>query len=115
MSIDYLPSSIESQHYDEWVVGSAVSSRITELCVRSLRVPEHIDWLLNRNLKNTWGGSWKHGQGWAVTGVDPETGEPTYDGAQFKPDVEVQVVQDGLPKFKRNGEPDTKKYFNVSK
>lgn len=106
---------IQANHYDEWVDGSAVSPLITELNVRSLSIPEEIDELLNRNLKNTWGGSWKHGSGWSVTGVDPETGEPVYDGAQFKPDVEVQVVQDGLPKFKRNGEPDTRKYFNASK
>ncbi len=115
MSIESYPLHIRAAHYDEWAEGSAVSPIIVERGVRSLSFPEEIDELLNRNLKNTWGGAWKHGPGWSVSGVDPETGEPTYDGAQFKPDAPVQVMQDGVPKFKRNGEPETRKYLSASK
>ena len=61
------PLHLKANHYDEWVDGSAVSPLITELNVRSLSIPEEIDELLNRNLKNTWGGAWKHGTGWSVT------------------------------------------------
>ncbi len=105
--------SITESHFSEWHQDSAVSELITELNVRSLSDPCHIDELLNRNANNRWK-HWEHGGGWAVIGVDPETDEPTFDGAQFKPDTPVQKFENGQPKFRRDGSPDYQKYFSAS-
>lgn len=108
------PLHILPAHFEEWVEDSGVSARITALNVRSLSDPDEIDELLNRNTKNRWQ-HWQHGPGWAVTGVDPQTGNTTYDGAQFKPDKPVHRRIDGVPKFKRDGSPDYQKYFSASR
>ncbi len=107
------PLHILPAHFEEWVTDSGVNERITTLNVKSLAIPEEIDELLNRNTKSRWA-SWKHGAGWAVTGIDYVTGEQIYDGAQFKPDNPVQRMEDGKPKFKKDGSPDLQKYFSVT-
>jgi hypothetical protein len=110
------PFHIALAHWEEWIKGSGVSARITSLNVRSLSIPEEIDDLLNRNPKSKWRGQWQHGDGWAVTGVDPldKKAEPIYNGAQFKPDTPVHRHKDGVPKFKKDGSPDLQKYFSAS-
>lgn len=114
MSHPQHPLHILAPHFEEWTIGSGVSPRITNLNVRSLSIPEEIDELLNRNTKNRWL-CWEYGPGWSVTGVNPETGNLVYDGAQFKPDTPVHRHEDGIPKFKKDGSPDYQKYFSASK
>ena len=107
------PLHIQSHHFDEWVTDSGVSPKITTLNVRSLSIPGEIDDLLNRNPKSRWTG-WKHGAGWAVSGVDPKTGEQIYNGAQFKPDQQIQRYDKDKPKFNKDGTPELIRYFNCS-
>jgi putative DNA primase/helicase len=107
------PAHIRPVHFEEWVSGSGVSREITTLNVRSLDDPAEIDKLLNRNNKQHWK-HWEHGEGWSVSGIDPMTDEACFEGCQFKPDRPVQRVENGQPKFKRNGEPDLQKYFSAS-
>ncbi|MBE9191395.1 DUF3854 domain-containing protein [Gloeocapsopsis crepidinum LEGE 06123] len=110
---DICPNHIHREHFDEWVISSGVSPQITSRNIRSLVDSCEIDELLNRNTKHRWQ-HWEHGPGWSVTGVDPKTGEITYEGSQFKPDTPVHRHEDGKPKFKRDGSPDYQKYFNAS-
>jgi hypothetical protein len=107
------PSHIHRTHFDEWVKASGVDPQITSLNVRSLVDPCEIDELLNRNTNNRWR-HWEHGPGWAVTGVDPKTGDRTYEGCQFKPDTPVHRFEEGKLKYKRDGSPDYQKYFSAS-
>ena len=111
----YYQSHLESKHFDEWVVGSGVSEDITTRSVRSPVNPEDIADLLNRNPKNRQQiKGVLAASGWAVTGVDPQTGKQTYVGAQFKPDTPIQRHKDGMPQFKKDGSPDYQKYFSAS-
>lgn len=103
----------KEHHLSEWAEESGVASEIVKLNVRSLDDPREIDELLDRNTKNKWQ-HWQHGPGWAVVGVDPESGMPTWEGTQFKPDSPVHRYVDGVPKFKRDGSPDYQKYFSAS-
>ncbi|MUL39322.1 DUF3854 domain-containing protein [Gloeocapsopsis dulcis] len=107
------PNHIHRTHFDEWVKASGVDPQITSLNVKSLVDPCEIDDLLNRNTNRRWQ-HWEHGPGWAVTGVEPRTGNLTYEGSQFKPDDPVHRQADGKPKFKRDGSPDYQKYFSAS-
>lgn len=107
------PDGICQKHWDEWVIGSAVSPQITKLNVRSLDDPRQIDELLNRNNKRRWK-HWEHGPGWRVAGVCEESGESLYLGCQFKPDTPVQRLEDDQPKYKSDGSPDYQKYFSAS-
>lgn len=113
--MSYYQSHLERKHFDEWVIGSGVSDEITVRNVRSLINPEDIADVLNRNPKNR---QQIKGvlatSGWAVTGVDPQTGKQTYVGAQFKPDIPIQRYKDGMPQFKKDGSPDYQKYFSAS-
>ncbi len=107
------PGHIHQAHFEEWVVGSGVDPKIAELNVRSLDDPREVDRLLNRNNNRRWK-HWEHGPGWAVAGVDPQTGERIFAGAQFKPDTPVQRIENGNPKLKKDGSPDRQKYFSAS-
>ena len=107
------PLHILPAHFEEWVTDSGVSERITTLNVKSLSDPNEIDELLDRNTKSRWK-HWEHGSGWSVTGIDYVTGEQIYNGAQFKPDKPVQRMEEGKPKFKKDGSPDLQKYFSVT-
>jgi hypothetical protein len=77
--------SLDDRHRQEWLQ-SAVSPEIISRNVWTIDDPRDVDQLLNRNT----GRRWKHSDhlvpGWAVAGVDPQTGERCYRGAQFKPD-----------------------------
>lgn len=106
------PLHILPEHFEEWVTDSGIDEIITTRSIESLSIPEQIDELLDRNTKSRWS-SWQYGPGWAVMGIDYVTGERIYNGAQFKPDNPVQRVEDGKPKFKKDGSPDLQKYFNV--
>jgi len=76
---------LDNRHFQEWL-DSGVSPEIIYRNVWTIEDPWEVDRLLNRNT----GRRWKHSDhlvpGWAVAGVDPQTGERCYRGAQFKPD-----------------------------
>lgn len=77
---------IKPHHLKEWTQGSGVSEKITRANVESIELDHEIDDFLNRNTKSRWKSTdWGTG-GWAVSGVNPKTGEHTYFGGQFKPD-----------------------------
>jgi predicted P-loop ATPase len=89
---------LNDTHLNEWVISSGVSEEITRLNVVSMSDPQEIDKKLNRNNKRRW----KHtewGEGFWVSGVDPQTGEARGLGGQFKPD--------------KSPDPD-RKYFSIS-
>lgn len=76
---------LKPRHYQEWK-DSGVNDIIIERNVRSLDNPDEIDEALNRNTKQRWVHS-DFGPGWLVSGICPFTGQPVYDGCEFKPDV----------------------------
>lgn len=100
-------SDLKEHHYTEIVKGSGVSEAIALLNFRSIDAPPEIDELLNRNDDKRWQ-HWQHGPGWAVSGVDPQTGERTLLGVQFKPDTPVRRGT------KKDGSPDYQKYFGAT-
>lgn len=77
--------TLEAKHRQEWEA-SAVCSEIIDRNVWSITDPREVDQLLNRNTKRKWKHSDDLAPGWAVAGIDPQTGERTYSAAQFKPD-----------------------------
>lgn len=94
---------ISQQHLDEWIKGSGVSEEITLLNVETLEDPSDIDYRLNRNNDRRWK-HWEHGAGWWVSGVDPQTGEKTLLGGQFKPDAAINtgvIKGDGSAKLQK--------------
>ncbi|MEM0979985.1 MAG: VapE domain-containing protein [Cyanobacteria bacterium P01_H01_bin.58] len=78
-------SNIHEDHKTEWS-SSCVSPEIIERNVWSLDDPEEVDKLLNRNAKRRWKHSDQMVPCWAVSGVDPKTGERAFKGVQVKPD-----------------------------
>lgn len=108
-----LLETISPPHFSEWVEGSGVSELITRLNVRTIEDTTEIKRLLNYKPKERWQ-QWKHGAGWWVSGVNPETGEPTEQGGQFKPDTPIPIFENGHPKLKKNGTPETRKYCSAS-
>jgi putative DNA primase/helicase len=105
--------SIAQRYLDEWIEGSGVSEMITRLNLVPLDDPHEIKRLLNYKPKERWQ-HWKHGPGWWVSGVDPESGERTEQGGQFKPDIPIPVYEDGQPKLKKDGTPETRKYCSAN-
>ncbi|YAF95167.1 MAG: VapE domain-containing protein [Nodularia sp. CChRGM 3473] len=93
-----IPEHIDKKHWDEWT-DSGVNYAIISRNVRSLHDPLAVDKLLNRNNKSRW----KHSSNlipcWSVSGVDPETGEPTLLGIQVKPDTPILNKQGKLQKY----------------
>jgi hypothetical protein len=98
---------LHERHRTEIVQGSGVSEAIATLNFTSIDDPSEIDKLLNRNNDRRWK-HWPHGSGWAVSGIDPQTGERIGLGVQFKPDT---LVQKGT---KKDGTPDYQKYFGAT-
>ena len=96
------PNSIDQNHWEEWIK-SSVNSTITSLNMSSFEDSVEVDKLLNRNNKSRWKHSDNLVPGWAVTGLDPLTDEPTLLGVQFKPDGKV---------LDKNGKH--QKYINAS-
>lgn len=72
-------------HRQEWE-RSGVSSDIIDRNVWTIEDPTEVDRLLNRNSNSRWKHSVELVPGWAVAGVNPRTGERTFNGCQFKPD-----------------------------
>jgi hypothetical protein len=87
-------SSLNPAHWEEIIKGSGVSEVIARLNFTSIDDPSEVDKLLSRNNDRRWK-HWQHGVGWAVSGVDPQTGENIGLGVQFKPDTPVE--RDGKP------------------
>lgn len=77
---------LNQKHIEEWQA-SAVDIGIIERNVWRIDDPRELDQLLNRNTNRKWKHSEELVPGWAVAGVDPKTGERTFKGAQYKPDV----------------------------
>jgi putative DNA primase/helicase len=90
--------SLNDRHCREIVQGSGVSKTIARLNFRTIEDSREVDKALSRNTDLRWQHSDHLVPGWLVTGVDPETGEKTYQGCQFKPDTPQ-------PKRDDNGEP----------
>lgn len=82
-AISLLP--IAQHHYQEWIK-SAVSPQIIDLNVKTIYDSRELDSILNRNTKRKWKHSDPLVPAWCVSGVDPLTDEPTYQGVQVKPD-----------------------------
>lgn len=78
---------LKEKHLNEWL-DSGVHPDIVKANVTSLELPEEIDDYLNRSPGSKWK-AWKHGPGWWVDGIDPETETACFAGGQFKPDVPV--------------------------
>ena len=76
-------------HRQEWL-DSCVSPELIALNVWTIDDPAEADELLNKNTDRRW----KHSTivpGWAVAGISLNSGDRTYQGAQFKPDTPVQI------------------------
>lgn len=76
---------LSDKHREEWGK-SAVCPTIYERNIWTITDSREVDQLLNRNTKSRWKHSDDLVPGWAVSGVNPKTGERTLKGAQFKPD-----------------------------
>lgn len=95
--------TLADRHYREIVEGSGVSPQIAALNFQTFEDVVDVDRALNRNAKNRRRHSDHLAPCWAVTGVDPATGEPWAQGIQIKPDV---------PPVDEKGKP--QKYFGAS-
>jgi predicted P-loop ATPase len=84
---------LDNRHRQEWLQ-SAVSQEIISLNVWTIDDARDVDQLLNRNTGRRWTHSDHLVPGWAVAGVDPQTGERCYRGAQFKPDNPPPCLDD---------------------
>lgn len=101
-------------HLDE-LTASGIDPAIADLNFWSVEDPEEVDRLLSRNASRRWKHSEDLVPGWAVTGVDPETGERDFSGIQFKPDKpRPQTEKDGTPKLSSDGTPKVRKYESAS-
>ena len=78
-------NTIHSNHLSEWE-DSGVDHEITVHAIQSHKDEREVDELLSRNTKRRWKHSKHLVPGWSVRGVDPQTGEPTLLGVQYKPD-----------------------------
>lgn len=95
MSLQHLPE-VEQAHQDEWNA-SGIPQSIIDRNFQTIIDPREVDELLNRNTDKD--KRWKHSEaltpGWAVTGVDPRTGERWHNGAQYKPNEPIQDPKTG--------------------
>jgi len=79
------PDQTHESHWAEWMK-SGISPEIAALNFRTIDDPQELDRVLNRNTDRRWKHSDQLAPGWLVQGVDPETGETTLAGCQYKPD-----------------------------
>lgn len=79
------PSHIHADHWAE-LIASGIDPEIASRNFFTIEDPAEVDRLLNRNSDKRWKHSSDLVPGWAVRGIDPETGEHTSLGAQYKPD-----------------------------
>ena len=94
------PDYIAERHWNEWKASGA-SGDIIRRNVRTIGDPREVDELLNRNGDRRWKHSDDLAPGWAVSGINPSTGERTLLGAQLKPDTpRQQLGKDGKPNGK---------------
>lgn len=108
------PPHINQCHRQE-LVDSGISPAIADLNFWTVEDPEEVDRILSRNASRRWKHSEDLVPGWAVAGVDPETGERNLLGAQFKPDnPQPQLGDDGKPKLNPDGTPKVRKYESAS-
>jgi len=108
------PSHISQRHWDE-LLKSAISSEVANLNFWTVEDAGQLDQLLNRNSDRKWKHSADLVPGWAVAGVDPETGERNYLGVQYKPDnPRPQTDQEGKPKHNPDGSIRVRKYESTS-
>lgn len=104
------PTHINQRHWDE-LMASAISPKIASLNFWTIEDSREVDQLLNRNSDRKWRHSEDLVPGWAAAGVDPETGEKTYLGAQYKPDnPHPQTDQEGKTKLNPDGTIKYRKY-----
>lgn len=93
-----IPQHIDQKHWKEWE-DSAVKYSIISKSITTIKDPQEVDRLLNRNNKTRW----KHSNNlipcWAVSGLDPRTDEPTLLGVQIKPDTPVLNEKGKLQKY----------------
>jgi predicted P-loop ATPase len=92
------PEHIDQKHWNEWS-NSAVRYAIISKNVRSIHDAQEVDKLLNRNNKSRWKHSTNLTPCWAVSGLDPQTGEPTLLGVQVKPDTPILNKSGKLQKY----------------
>lgn len=94
------------EHLRYWE-SRGVSRDIIDLNVQSISNPPAIAQKLNYK-------RWTQGAGWIVSGVDPETGQPTQKGLQFRPDSPPLVTdkKTGEPKLNSEGVPKVRKFLN---
>ncbi|USR93289.1 DUF3854 domain-containing protein (plasmid) [Phormidium yuhuli AB48] len=78
-------NTIHTNHLSEWE-DSGVDREITVNAIQSHKDGREVDELLSRNTNRRWKHSNHLVPGWSVRGVDPQTGEPTLLGIQYKPD-----------------------------
>lgn len=91
------PDQTHQSHWAEWME-SGISPEIAALNFRTIDDSQELDRVLNRNTDRRWKHSDQLVPGWLVQGVDPETGETTLAGCQYKPDNPLpQLDKDGTP------------------
>lgn len=95
--------SLAARHRQEWKE-SCVSDEIINRNVQTIEDSRELDSLLNRNTKKRWKHSDHLVPGWGVSGVYPDTGQPTLASFQFKPDTPQKDPKTGK----------TRKYFSPS-
>jgi hypothetical protein len=79
-------SRLNSNHQTEIVEGSGVSLKIAQLNFWSVINLLEVNQILNRNSKGR-----TLVPGWAVTGINPRTGERWHQGVQYKPDTPIKI------------------------
>jgi hypothetical protein len=100
-----MTQTLIERHRAEIVEGSGVSEAIARLNFWTIEDPLEADKLLNRNTKTRWKHSGHLVPAWAVTGVDPKTGESFGKGAQLKPDTSVEIDGKAQKYIGITGEP----------
>lgn len=104
------PAHINQRHWNE-LIASGISPEIASLNFWTVEDPREVDRLLNRNSDRRWKHSEDLVPGWAIAGVDIETGEKTYLGVQYKPDnPRPQTDQEGKTKLNPDGTTKYRKY-----
>ena len=93
------PEHIDLRHWKEIVVHSAVSELIASLNFRTIHDSRKIDEILQLNVNQRWKHSDYLAPGWAASGLDPKTEEPTLLGVQYKPDTPPTTADGKIIKY----------------